>query len=208
MSEPYGRRVTATVHLVRHGQVANPLGVIYGRLPGYHLSERGQEQARQAARRLERSDVGMVWASPLERAQETAQIIAEPHGVSVITDDRLVESATTLEGTGRSLSSFLSSPRLWWSLRNPWKPSWGETFAEIRARMVAAVHDAIEQADGREVVLVSHQTPVQVARLGVAQRKIPPWLAFVPCETGSVTTLTIDGDVLVAAAYFAPKTDS
>ncbi|MFN2593762.1 MAG: histidine phosphatase family protein [Actinomycetota bacterium] len=205
MPKPYGSAVTATVHLVRHGEVANPMGVIYGRLPGYNLSERGQEQARQASKRLEHADIGAVWASPLERAQETAEIIAAPHRTSITTDERLVESATTLEGAGRTLRQFITSPRLWWSLRNPWRPSWGETFSEIRVRMVAAIRDAIASSDGRDVVLVSHQTPVQVARLGVAERKIPPWLAFAPCETGSVTTLLIDGDVLVSASYFAPK---
>lgn len=205
MPEPYGRGVTATVHLVRHGQVENPAGVIYGRLPGYHLSERGRRQAEEAAHRLERADVGAVWASPLERAQETAEIIATPHGVEIATDERLIESATTLEGAGRSLKSFLSSPRLWWSLRNPWRPSWGETFHEIGIRMVAAVRDAIESSDGKDVVIVSHQTPVQVARLAIAERKIPPWLAFSPCDTGSVTTLVVDGDVLISASYFAPQ---
>jgi broad specificity phosphatase PhoE len=197
--------MTATVHLVRHGEVANPMGVIYGRLPGYHLSERGQDQARQAARRLERADIGAVWASPLERAQETAELIAAPHGLEITTDERLLESATTLEGAGRSLTSLLLSPRLWWSLRNPWRPSWGETFHDIRVRMVAAVNDAVAASGGRDVVLVSHQTPVQVARLAIAQRKVAPWLGFAPCDTGSVTTLVIDGDVLVSAAYFAPE---
>ncbi len=197
--------MTTTVHLVRHGEVANPMGVIYGRLPGYHLSERGQDQARQAAERLERADIGAVWSSPLERAQETAALIAAPHDLEVTTDERLIESATTLEGSGRSLRKFLLTPRLWWSLRNPWRPSWGETFQQIRLRMVAAVHEAVEESGGRDVVLVSHQTPVQVARLAIAERKIPPWLGFAPCETGSVTTLLIDGDVLVSASYFAPR---
>jgi broad specificity phosphatase PhoE len=205
MLEPYGSEMTTTVHLVRHGEVANPMGVIYGRLPGYHLSERGRDQASQASRRLERADIGAVWASPLERAQETAETIAAPHGLELTTDERLIESATTLEGAGRSLRSLLLSPRLWWSLRNPLRPSWGETFHEIRVRMVAAVNDAIAASGGREVVLVSHQTPVQVARLAIAERKVPPWLGFAPCETGSVTTLVVDGDVLVSAAYFAPE---
>ncbi|MGH2701497.1 MAG: histidine phosphatase family protein, partial [Actinomycetota bacterium] len=77
--------LSGTVHLVRHGEVENPKGVIYGRLPGYNLSERGQRQAEAAGRHLRDADVRAVWASPLERAQETAEAIAVHHGVEVTT---------------------------------------------------------------------------------------------------------------------------
>lgn len=193
-----------TVHLVRHGEVENPHGVIYGRLPGYHLSERGRAQAQAAADRLAGRDLRVVWSSPLERARETAALIAAPHGVDVEVDERLIESGTTLEGIGRRMRDFALSPRHWWSLRNPMRPSWGESFAQIRTRMLAAVRDAMAAAEGEEVAVVSHQTPVLVARLGLARRTIPPWLAFVPCETGSVTTLVVDGEDVVSASYFSP----
>ena len=197
--------MTTTVHLVRHGKVENPTGVIYGRLPGYHLSEVGRRQAKAASDRLADRDLKVVWSSPLERAQETAAIIAEPHGVEIVTDSRLIESGTTLEGAGRRIRDLLVSPRHWWSLRNPVKPSWGETFAEIRARMLEAVREALAAAEGAEVAVVSHQTPVLVARLGLARRRVPPWLAFTRCETGSVTTMVLDGETLVSASYFAPR---
>jgi broad specificity phosphatase PhoE len=197
--------MTTTVHLVRHGKVENPAGVVYGRLPGYHLSDLGRRQAEAAAERLAGADLAVVWASPLERAQETAAIIAKPHGVEVVTDERLIESGTTLEGVGRRPRDLLVSPRVWWELRNPLKPSWGESFSEIKERMLAAVHDAVAAAEGAEVAVVSHQTPVLVARLGLAKRRVPPWLAFTRCETGSVTTLVLDGDAVVSASYFAPR---
>jgi broad specificity phosphatase PhoE len=197
--------MTTTVHLVRHGKVENPASVIYGRLPGYHLSRVGKRQAEAARDRLAEGDLKVVWASPLERAQETAAIIAEPHGIEVVTDDRLIESGTTLEGAGRRVRDLLFSPGLWWSLRNPLTPSWGESFSEIRQRMLDAVREAMSAAEGAEVAVVSHQTPVLVARLGLARRRVPPWLAFTRCETGSVTTLVLDGETLVSASYFAPR---
>jgi broad specificity phosphatase PhoE len=162
--------MTTTVHLVRHGKVENPAGVIYGRLPGYHLSELGRRQAKAASDRLAERDLKVVWASPLERAQETAAIIAEPHGVDVVTDGRLIESGTTLEGAGRRIRDLLLSPRHWWSLRNPLTPSWGESFSEIQRRMLDAVREAMAAAEGAELAVVSHQTPVLVARLGLAKR--------------------------------------
>lgn len=196
-----------TIHLVRHGQVENPKGVIYGRLPGYSLSEKGQRQAKAAAEHLHEADLGVLWASPLERAQETALEIAEPHGMEITTEERLTESGTTLEGVSGNIVRIFRNPKLWWSLRNPMKPSWGESFTEIRARMLSAIDDAIVKADGREVAVVSHQTPVLVARLALARRQVPPWLGRVPCHTGSVTTLVLDGDRVVTATYFKPPDD-
>jgi broad specificity phosphatase PhoE len=192
-----------TIHLVRHGEVENPTGVIYGRLPGYNLSERGRKQAEAASAHLADRDIGAVWASPLERAQETAQVIAAPHGLEIVTDDRLIESDTTLEGVGRTLRSFLRSPGHWWSLRNPWRPSWGESFSEIRARMLAAVDEAVAAAEGRELIVVSHQTPVQVVRLALGRRNGPPWLGSA-CSTGSVSTLVLDDGRVLDSSYFAP----
>jgi broad specificity phosphatase PhoE len=202
MFEP---NLTGTIHLVRHGQVENPKGVVYGRLPGYNLSERGRRQAEEAGVHLASADVGTLWASPLERAQETAAAISEHHDVEVVTDERLIESDTTLEGVGRTIRSLIMSPRHWWQFRNPWKPSWGETFSEIRARMVDVVTDAYIAAGGREVVIVSHQTPVLVARLALARRKTPPWIAGLPCQTGSVTTMVLEAGKVVRGSYFVPS---
>ncbi len=197
--------MNATLHLVRHGEVENPKGVIYGRLPGYNLSERGQRQAEAAAERLADRDIGAIWSSPLERAQATAQAIAARHDVEITTDERLIESATTLEGVGKSIMAFVRSPRHWWALRNPWAPSWGETFAEIKLRMMAAIDEAVRMSGGGEVVVVSHQTPVLVARAALHKRRVPPWMAGAPCATGSVTTVEIREGAVVSATYFAPN---
>jgi broad specificity phosphatase PhoE len=193
-----------TVHLVRHGEVENPKGIIYGRLPGYHLSERGQRQAQAAAERLRDRDLAVVVASPMERAQETAEAIAAPHGLEVGTDERFIESHSTLEGIGRSLRLLVRSPKHWWHFRNPLKPSWGEPFSEIRVRMLEGVRELMLAHEGREIVVVSHQTPVQVARLALARRNVPPYIGLAPCATGSVTSLVLEGERLVSLEYYAP----
>jgi broad specificity phosphatase PhoE len=72
---------STVVHLLRHGEVHNPEGVLYGRLPGYQLSERGQQMALRAAEALSGHDIAVVTASPLERAQQTAAPIAAVHGL-------------------------------------------------------------------------------------------------------------------------------
>ena len=198
--------LNATIHLVRHGEVENPKGVIYGRLPGYNLSERGQKQAEEAGRYLSERAVGAIWASPLERAQETAAAIGAFHpSLEIVTDHRLIESETTLEGVGKTLWAFIRSPRHWWHLRDPWTPSWGESFEQIRTRMVDAIADAVAAARGRELVVVSHQTPVLVARLALTRRRMPPWLARLPCQTGSVTTIELEDGRAIGGDYFVPS---
>jgi broad specificity phosphatase PhoE len=195
--------MTTTIHLVRHGEVENPMGLIYGRLPGYHLSARGQRQAAAAAERLASRDIGSVWASPLERAQETAAPIAEKHGLEIVTDERLIESDSTLEGVGRKARDLFKSPKYWWKFRNPFKPSWGESFADIRVRMLAAIEEASSRAGGHEIVIVSHQTPVLVARLALTKKRLPPWIGITPCTTGSVTTMELNEGQVITASYFA-----
>ncbi len=199
--------MNGTIHLVRHGLVENPMGVIYGRLPGYNLSEVGLRQAKAAAEHLTSASLRAVWSSPLERAQETAHEIAGRHGLPTVLDDRALESATTLEGVGRTIASLLRSPRSWWQFRNPMKPTWGESFSQVRARMLEVVEDALAAVDGGEVVLVSHQTPIQVARLALAQRSVPPWLGSHPCATGSVSSLVLEEGRVVSARYFVPRVE-
>jgi broad specificity phosphatase PhoE len=195
-----------TIHLVRHGKVENPSGVIYGRLPGYHLSELGKQQAAAAGEHLKDAPVGTIWSSPMERAQETATAINATHGLQIVTDERLTESHNSFEGVKRTWQGIVfGHPFKWWHLRNPMRPSWGETFAQVKERMLEAIWEAVGSAEGKDVVIVSHQTPVLVARLALAKRRVPPWLAFTPCHTGSVTSLELDADRrLVHAAYFKP----
>jgi broad specificity phosphatase PhoE len=198
---------TSIVHLVRHGRVENPAGVIYGRLPGYHLSERGRKQAEAAAAHLADRAIAEVYASPLERAQETAQTIARLHGLEVVTDERLIESGTTLEGAGRNVMAFVKSPKLWWKMRNPLRPSWGESYTEIRARMIEAIDDAIATHAGKEVVLVSHQSPIREAVRVLNRRRRPTISGLTtPCHTGSVTTVMLAEDKRVLeTAYYRPE---
>ena len=89
---------TTVVHLLRHGEVDNPHGIIYGRLPGYHLSANGQAMAEAAADYFSERAVVALFSSPLERAQETARPVAERLGLPIVTDDRLTEAWNHFEG--------------------------------------------------------------------------------------------------------------
>jgi broad specificity phosphatase PhoE len=193
------------VHLVRHGQVENPRRVLYGRLPGYHLSARGQAQAELLAGHFAGARLAAVLASPLERAQQTAAPIATAHSLEVRTDLRLIENSTIFEGAAGNLAWYiLRHPKLWWKLRDLRAPSWGERNVDMVERVHAVVDAAREEFAGRQVVLVSHQAPIWVARLAFERRRLSHWPGRRRCTLASVTTLTFDGDQLAGVAYAEP----
>jgi broad specificity phosphatase PhoE len=193
------------VYLVRHGQVENPRRVLYGRLPGYHLSSRGQAQADLLAGHFAEVPVAAVVASPLERAQQTAIPIAAAHGLEVRTDLRLIETSNIFEGVAGNVAWYIvRHPRLWWKLRDLRAPSWGERNVDMVERVHAVVDAVREEFAGRQVVLVSHQAPIWVARLAFERRRLTHWPGFRRCTLASVTTLAFDGDQLTRVSYAEP----
>ena len=197
-----------TIHLLRHGEVHNPTGVLYGRLPDYHLSELGQAMAVRAAEALAGRDVTVVTASPLDRAQETAAPIAAAHGLPVGVDPNLIEAGNVFEGDVVGVGDgILRRPTKWRHLWNPVRPSWGEPYAHIAARMRAAVRAARDSARGHEAVLVSHQLPIWITRLDAEDRPFMHDPRKRQCGLASLTSFAFDGNRLVAVTYTEPAAD-
>lgn len=197
-----------TVHLLRHGEVHNPEGVLYGRRPGYHLSELGQAMAQRVANQVGDRDITHLRCSPLERAQETARPLAAARGLEIVTDDRVIESENHFEGQRFGVGDgALRRPSAWRHLYNPWKPSWGEPYKQIVARMMAAVHDARVAAAGHEAVIVSHQLPIWTTRLHVEKRSFVHDPRKRQCTLCSLTSLHFEDDLLVRVSYSEPAGD-
>src|SRR5215472_16811004 len=195
---------TTVVHLLRHGEVHNPSGVLYGRLPGYHLSATGLQMAAAAADFFAGRPVVALFASPLERAQETARPVAERLGLEIVTDDRLIESANVLEGKSVTLTQLALNPVNWRYLWNPFLPSWGEPYPQVVARMRQVVDRAREAGRGKEAVCASHQLPIWISRLAAEHRRLWHNPNSRQCALGSVTSFTFDGDELAGVSYAVP----
>lgn len=194
-----------TVHVLRHGEVHNPEGILYGRIPGFRLSDNGRHQASLVAKALADADLGAVVASPLQRAQETAAPIAAAHGLDIGTDDGLIEAGNQFEGLKVAVGDgALRSPRHWPKLRDPFTPSWGEPYLEIAHRMLGAVHRARELAPGREVLCVSHQLPIWTLRRFVTGQRLWHDPRRRQCGLASLTTLVFDDAELVQLRYSEP----
>ena len=193
------------MHLVRHGEVENPEGVLYGRIPGFRLSVAGQSMARAAAGSLSGRDVVLVRSSPLDRAVETAEVIAAEFNLPVEPDERLIEPWNVFEGLTFGVGDgSLLRPGHWVQLRNPFRPSWGEPYTEIARRVHAAVADARDKASGHEVVLVSHQLPIWVARRAAEGRRLWHRPDRRLCALASVTSLVYRGDEVDRVEYHEP----
>lgn len=199
---------TTRVHVIRHGEVFNPTGVLYGRLPGFVLSDRGHEMAERIGQALGDRDITTVIASPLERAQQTAGPLAARLGLPVGTDTRVIEAGNQFEGkTFGVRDGSLRRPAIWPLLVNPLRPSWGEPYIEIAARMRAAVADARAAARGHEAAVISHQLPVWTMRQSYEGRRLWHDPRRRQCSLASVTTLVWEGDRLVAVDYSEPAFD-
>ncbi|PXY35121.1 hypothetical protein DI005_10480 [Prauserella sp. PE36] len=193
------------VHLLRHGEVHNPDGVLYGRMPGFVLSERGRQQALTVAEALAGHGLVHVVASPLERAQETAAPIAAAHRLDIATDERLIEAGNRFEGLKVGVGDgALRQPRHWGKLRNPLVPSWGEPYVEIAHRMLGAVYRARAQAEGYEALCVSHQLPIWTLRRFLEGKRLWHDPRRRQCSLASLTTLVFTGEELTDIVYSEP----
>ena len=170
-------------------------------MPGYHLSVLGHQMASQVADVLSSSghDLAAVITSPLERAVETGAPTAAAFGLEAQTDVRLIEADNHFEGVPVNANRWvLAHPTYWRYYINPWRPSWGEPYTELVARMSAVVREARSRYEGREV---------WATRL---------WLEGLPlahdprrreCSLASLTSLTFDGATLTGLAYWEPAGD-
>jgi broad specificity phosphatase PhoE len=195
------------VHLIRHGEVDNPAGLLYGRLPDYHLSDLGREMAERVAAHFGERDVVHLRSSPLERAQETAAPIAEAFGLPIVIDSRVIEAVNYFEGLRLSFAGALRHPKNWLYFRNPFKPSWGEAYTEVLARTRLAMRDAVEAALGHEAVIVSHQLPIWIARINAEGRRMVHDPRKRKCTLASVTSFTYIDARITSVSYAEPAAE-
>jgi broad specificity phosphatase PhoE len=204
----------AIVHLLRHGEVHNPDAILYGRLPEFHLSELGRQMAQTLAehfrdRVAQGANIVHLAASPLTRAQETAEPIAEALNLEVTTEERIIEAENYFQGLHVSKAEILR-PKHWPMLRNPFRPSWGEPYKQQAARVIAAVRDARLRAialggGDAEAILVSHQLPIWATRLSAEGKPLWHDPRKRECTLTSVTSLVFDGaGGLVRVEYSEP----
>jgi broad specificity phosphatase PhoE len=170
--------------------------VLYEQLPNFHLSDKGKLMAIAAAEELksQKAPVKALFASPLVRAQESAQPFEKLFKLEPQTDQRLIEPTNAFRGRKMGAKNLALKPHLWWHFRNPARPSWGEPYVSIVARMNEAMVAAAESVTGGDVVLVTHQLPIWITHLSLSGEKLAHDPRKRRCSLSSITTFEyLDG---------------
>ncbi len=191
------------LHFVRHGEVHNPRGVLYGRLPEFGLSERGHQMAAAAAKSLfeEGIEVARLRVSPLQRTQESARPWAELYGLEPELEPRVIEPWNKFEGYRMGPRALLANPTLARHLMNPRRPSWGEPYVEIADRMRAAAEDLYNSTESGHAVVVSHQLPIWMLYSQAAGLALPHDPRSRRCNLSSITSFDMVNGLLVPVDY-------
>ncbi|NYD67372.1 broad specificity phosphatase PhoE [Agromyces atrinae] len=200
--------MSAQLHLVRHGEVFNPQRVLYGRLPGFGLSDLGREMAAAAADDLvaRGRTVAALYSSPLERTRQSAEPISRAFDLEPVIDERLIEPTNRFEGSRlRGAGGALRNPANWPLLVNPWRPSWGEPFTSIARRMIAAMTDAASASDSDgDLVFVSHQLPIWMAHRSIVGARLAHDPRQRRCALSSITSFELQNGRLHEVGYADP----
>jgi broad specificity phosphatase PhoE len=130
--------------------------------------------------------------------------IADAFGLPVTIDGRVIEAENYLEGLKVSFPGLLRKPRSWWYFRNVLRPTWGEPYLEVVARMRLAMKDAIAAAAGHEAVIVSHQLPIWMARCDAEGRRLFHDPRRRECTLASITSFSYVDSRVTSVSYREP----
>lgn len=183
-----------TFHLLRHGEHAVQGRVCAGRMPGVVLSERGRGEAQRSAERLAAAGIAAIYASPLERAQETAGIVGRRLDLPVTVHDDLVE-VDFGEWTGRTFDEVRLDPR-WQALvqhRSLTSIPGGESIRHVQRRVVEMLMELRQRHPDEALVLVSHGDVIRTA-LAFALGMPLDFYGRIEVATASLSTMRIDGN--------------
>lgn len=203
-NRPDGSGSPAVVHFVRHGEVFNPSKVIYGRLPGYSLSELGHRQAKAVAEVLSAREISAIVSSPLERARETAAPLSEAMNLPIENNENLIEWEGNFDGFAEGDPRLKPSVGLVLKTWNPVTPSWGESYRSVVTRMSVAMDTARQRiSGGGEVVCFSHELPICTLRRSLRNESLWRRQNERNVAHTSITSITFAAERVIDVAYSA-----
>ena len=168
-----------SIYFIRHGEVANPDDVYYGRMPRMGLSQKGRSQAQVAADVLRNEAIAAVFTSPLLRARQTARIILTQHNYSVLrTSGLLNEAHTPFDGSQRDVIVARH-----WDVYSGTKPPY-EQPADVLKRTLRFLNRVRKQYPKQSVVAVTHGDVIAFLIL---------WAKSMPITSAQKTAFNIPG---------------
>lgn len=175
------------IHFVRHASYSNPDGTVPGRIPGFHLSEEGKEQARKVGKHLKGRPVKQIYTGPLERAFETANIISEYLPKAKITHVYELNEIDATPWQAYKLEELFTNNAYETYLNEPESREVPENINSLTKRVRGFTIKLCKEHPGEEIVCVSHTDPIAALRLTL-EGKAPQLLKASHVTTGSITT--------------------
>ena len=194
------------LYLVRHCDVANPRGVLYGYLPGFGLSEKGLAQAESLGQRLTGQPIRVIRTSPLERARQTTSIIAQHlDSPEIVVDDDLLEARFSLYLQGVRYAQVPWRRPLWWvHMAYPGLLRRDEKVGAMAARVERSLQRVLESVGDGTGICVSHGDPIQAFWIRYLHRR--PWaLHHLQCAKGGLLALDYEDGKLAKVSYVPPQ---
>lgn len=192
-----------TMYLVRHGEVYNPNNIIYGRLPNFSLSKKGEKELKKTAEFLKDKAIDIIYSSPLQRAQQSAKIIQKNLTLPTIhIADEITEIQTSYQGRQFSELDELQSE----VYLKPLNPS-DETIEQIAKRMKKFIEKLAIEQQGKHIILISHGDPIMILR-AVIENKLPSFYVLQKgpyIHHGEVYKITDDDNHLSLTSVFKPE---
>lgn len=196
----------ALLHLLRHGQHNLGGGVLAGRMPGVGLTERGRAEIAAAAERLADENIAALYASPLQRTCESAEIVSELLGLPIEFRDDLIELDFG-EWTGTTFNAIRADPRWrpWNQHRSLSRIPGGETMRAVQYRAVEAILDIAERHRDAAAIVVSHGDVIRSALVFALGMPLD-FYNRIEVVQGSLSTIRIDeGGIRVVSINERPR---
>jgi broad specificity phosphatase PhoE len=181
-------------HLLRHGEHGLLGRVLAGRMPGVGMTERGRAEIAAVAERLAGENVAAIYASPLQRTRESAEIVGARLGLGIEFRDDVIELDFG-EWTGATFDSIRADPRwqAWRTQRSLARIPGGESMREVQRRVVEALMDIGERHRHATVAVVSHGDVIRSALLFALGMPLD-YYNRIEVGQGSISTIRIDAD--------------
>jgi probable phosphoglycerate mutase len=187
-------------YLMRHGEHAVQGKICAGRQPGIGLSERGRGEAAASAERLAAAGVAAIYASPLQRAQETGGILGERLGLPLSTEHDLNELDFG-EWTGLTFDDVRKDPRWpdWATHRSLSSIPGGETMRTVQRRVTEVLMELRARHPDEAIVLVSHGDVIRAALVFCLGMPLD-FYRRIEVGTGSLSSIRIDHNGICVTA--------
>jgi len=184
--------VSTTIYFVRHGSAENPENIVYGRMPGFHLSESGKKNAAKLADYFADKPIKAIYTSPLERNFETANIIASSlsKGVPVSHLYELIE-VDAIGWQGLAWDETFKNDTYERFISNASAPVPGENLSQIAKRMVGVTIELAKKHAGEEIICVSHEFPILVLKLKLQNKRLET-MRNLDLPTGGIVKFVFD----------------